>query len=195
MKGMSYIRNFFNLLGRIYRHPAYSIAAVCIAAAVLVFAILLPNVSFLRHTVTADFFTPIQKTRILVSSLGAINTNFTPLSRATTIVISILTSMNITMFVYYIRRRADSRLAGGTGILGTLAGLVGVGCASCGSVLLTSFFGLGATAGFIGFLPLRGAEFGLLGIALLLLSIHALVRKFSRSMICTVDNNPKNNSA
>jgi len=74
----------------------------------------------------------------------------------------------------------------GTSLVGMITGLLGVGCASCGSVILSSVFGVGATAGFIGVLPLRGSEFGLLGVALLLWANYSIALKVQQPLICSV---------
>lgn len=56
-------------------------------------------------------------------------------------------------------------------------GLLGIGCDACGLVILSSIFGLSATAGFIGILSLAGLEFGLLGIIILTISIYLVAKK------------------
>lgn len=72
----------------------------------------------------------------------------------------------------------------GMSLFGTMLGLVGVGCASCGSVVLSSIFGLGATAGFLALLPLRGLEFSFISIILLIVSITLVSKKIIDPVVC-----------
>ena len=73
------------------------------------------------------------------------------------------------------------------GLGGIIAGFIGVGCAACGSVILSSIFGIGATAGFIGFLPLKGQEFSLLAVGILGFSNFMISKKILDPAICKID--------
>jgi len=126
------------------------------------------------------------KVSILIASLGAIKTNFTFASRATTILVALLTGVNLALLTYHVRQRIGMGMAGGSGVLGTVAGLIGIGCASCGSVILSSIFGVAATSGFIGIFPLKGVEFGILGILLLLWANKRLLEKIAQPGVCKI---------
>lgn len=171
----------------VFFHPSYAVFALLIAVSILVFAIWLPNLSFVGHVVSSPTYSTGGKFSILWSSLGALKTNFTAVSRTLTILIALLTGMNFTLFAYYLKRRFRLEKSAGTSVLGMTAGLLGIGCASCGSVLLSSIFGLSATAGFIGVLPLRGSEFGILGVLLLIWSNYSLALKIRTPMSCSID--------
>ena len=100
--------------------------------------------------------------------------------------LSFMFGVNISMFVFYLRRRISSESSAGISMGGIVLGLLGVGCASCGSVILSTIFGLTAASGFLGILPLRGQEFGLIGFILILYSIIILSQKISNPLICNV---------
>jgi len=180
------IRLMGNVLKKVFARPAYLSIAVLVSVAILVLAIWLPNISLIWETVWSPSYEFGQKVAILWSSLGAIMTNFTALSRTFTILLAALTGMNIALFVYYLKSRLRLEREAGTSLLGMFFGLVGVGCASCGSVILSSIFGLGATASFIGLFPLDGAEFGLLGIIILLWANLSLVKKIQQPATCKI---------
>ena len=162
----------------------YTLVAFISAVAVLLFAIWLPNFSFLKHIAVSPEFSTSWKFNLFLASLGAFETNFTPFSRLITILVSALFGINLAVTVYYLRRRISLEKPVGTGFAGILFGLIGIGCASCGSVILTSVFGLAAGAGFIAVLPLRGQEFGILSIAILSISIYLISKKIKDPMVC-----------
>ncbi|NQV12184.1 hypothetical protein HQ524_02385 [Candidatus Uhrbacteria bacterium] len=169
----------------VLKRPWYLMLGIIVAAALLLFAIWLPNISLMVSTIISPDIAFILKARILWGSLGALDTNFTVLTRTFTIAIALLTGLNITMLTYYIRRRLKIEKSAGTSVLGMLIGLVGVGCASCGSVILSSFVGVGAATGFIGVLPLHGSEFGLLGVCLLIYANYKIALKINMPIVCS----------
>lgn len=169
---------------QVFSNPRYIAFSISTFIVVFSLAIWLPNLNFLHHIVISDTFSSSQKIGIISSVFGSIQTNFTPLSRSITLIVAFLFSINISLFVYFFLRAAKLNKEAGIGTSGFLLGLIGVGCASCGSVILSSFLGIGTTAGFIGILPLKGAEFGLLSIFLLSISIYFLSKKIKDPLIC-----------
>lgn len=177
----------FGGLKEVFNRPLYIVLALVIAVMILVFSIWLPNLSLIKNTIVSSDLLLSEKAAILWASLGAIKTNFSFMSRLFTMLISLLAGLNIAMLVYYLKRRIGLERTTGTSVVGMFFGLVGVGCASCGSVILSSFLGIGVTGGIIGFLPLRGSEFALFGIALLLWSNYSLALKIKQPAICLVE--------
>ena len=63
---------------------------------------------------------------------------------------------------------------------GTLVGfftVLGIGCASCGTVMLTSMLGVVGAASLVTFLPLHGGEFQIIAFLITLISLHILIQK------------------
>ena len=172
--------------GKVFSHPLYIALAVIVGGFLLALAIWLPNLHLITQTLHSDVLTIAQKTNITVSFLGALETNFTTLSRNITIIISVLAGINIAFLVYYLRTRLSLEREAGASIGGMILGLLGVGCASCGSVIFSTIFGLSAAAGFLGILPLKGQEFGLAGVVLLLWSIYLTSQKINKPLSCQV---------
>lgn len=169
---------------QVFSKPRYIALSIVAFIIVITLAIWLPNINFLAHTATSNSFSFSQKIGIISSMLGGIQTNFTTTSRSITFIVVFLFSINISLFVYFILRAAKLSKEAGISTGGFILGLIGVGCASCGSVILSSFLGVGATAGFIGILPLKGQEFGLLSIFLLSISIYFLSKKIQDPIVC-----------
>lgn len=176
----------FIAMSEVFSRPSYIFLSIFIFIAVLVFAIWLPNISFLAHTVTSDSFTISQKVGIISSTLGGLQTNFTTLSRSLTILVAFLFAINISFLIFYLLRAVKFNRSAGLGLSGFALGMIGIGCVTCGSVILTAFFGVGATAIFIGTLPLKGQEFGIISIILLSLSIYLLAKKIKDPIFCRI---------
>lgn len=162
----------------------YLVLALAVALAVFLFSIWLPNFSFVGEIITSEYFTVNEKVSILFSSLGAFQTNFRPFGRVALVAISLLFGLNTSLFIFYLKRRVVLQKAAGMSIGGMLAGLIGIGCASCGSFILASIFGMSASAAFIGLLPFRGQEFAVAGIVILGLSVVLISKKIQESPVC-----------
>ncbi len=161
----------------VFKKPGAVFGALVIFTVLLFFVAWMPNFSFLYTLLTSPFFSPSARIKLIAVGFGSLATNFTPLSRVITITILILASINSVMFVSYFKKRALLYKEAGVGASAFLLGLFGVGCASCGSVIISAIAGAGAAAGFLGVLPLGGQEFGIVSIVLLLVSLAAISRK------------------
>lgn len=171
---------------KVFVQPKY-IALTATTTFIVFFASLwLSNLHLLKIVFTSSAYDLSAKLKILWSSLGSINTNFTVLTGGLVIVLSIFAGINIALMVYYFKQRAGIQKDAGASLFSIIVGFLGVGCASCGSVILSSIFGLGATAGFIGILPLQGSEFGLIGITGLAISIYLIAKKIQTPLICKI---------
>ncbi len=166
----------------------YVLLALITSAAVFAFAVWLPNLSLIVKIMGHPGITLSQKLSLPASLLGSIVTNFTPLSATYTIAIAILFGMNVAMIAYFLKRRIDDvRQAGfGTGFLGITSGVLGMGCAACGSFLLTSILSLSGTSWLLSYLPLAGGEFGILGVILLAISLYLTAEKIQNPAVCKI---------
>lgn len=162
----------------------YVILALTASVLIFLFAVWLPNFSFIGEIITSQYFGTSEKIEILFSSLKAFKTNLMPLSRIILVTISLLFGLNISLFVFYLKRRIKLQKEAGLSVGGIIAGMVGIGCASCGSFILTSLFGMSASVAFLGLLPLGGHEFGILSIAILGYSIISISKKIQEPLVC-----------
>ena len=153
---------------------------------VIAFAAWLPNLHLITRTMASSTMTLWQKTNLLTSLLGSLQTNFTPLSRTVTFISAGLAGMQVSLLIYYLRQTARLQQSMGMSALGVATSMLGVGCASCGSVILTSFIGFGSATAVLVLLPFRGQEFGFLGIGILLFAISLTIRKIDQPFVCEV---------
>lgn len=172
----------------IFSNLTYSMLAVSVTFSVFSLAVWVPNTRLIVSIVFSGSVPFSEKIGLLWSLYGSIVTNFTVLSASYTVVIAVLFGVNIAVMVYYIKkmRKISSgvRVGGVAGLGGVIAGSLGIGCASCGTFILTSLLGVFGAAGALTFLPLGGAEFGLIGVVLLAYGIYNLLKKLEGPNVC-----------
>lgn len=172
---------------RIFQQPKYLLVIAIVTLTVIALAAWLPNIHLITKTMTSKTMTVWQKTNLVTSLLGSIQTNFSPLSRTVTIISATLTGIQTSLLIYYLRQTIMVQREMGVSLLGVATSLLGVGCASCGSVVLTSLIGLSSASTVLGILPFRGQEFGFLGIAILLMAIIYTMKKINQPFLCKVE--------
>ena len=176
-------------LQKVFRRPTYILLALITSATVFAFAVWLPNIPLIVKVMGHPGIPLTQNLDLPISLLGSIVTNFTLLSASYTIAIAILFGLNLGMIVYFLRRKISEVRQSGitTGFLGVMSGVVGVGCAACGSFLLTSGLAFIGASGILAFLPLAGGEFGILGVILLALSIYLTAKQIQNPAVCKIN--------
>lgn len=104
------------------------------------------------------------------------------------IVISLLGGLYFSMLVYYFKkhRAVGSYAVAGGGLTGLFASWVGLGCAACGTLLLTSL-GLSGGSVLVSLLPYEGREITVLGILFLLGGIYILNKIIKKPLVCLID--------
>ena len=175
-------------LQKVFRKSLYTLLALFTSAMVFMFAVWLPNLPLIVKVMGHSEIPLSQKFDLPISLLGSIITNFTLFSASYTIAIAILFGVNLAMIVYFLRRRITEVQQNGmaTGFFGIASGVLGMGCAACGSFLLTSGLSLVGASGILGFLPLAGGEFGILGVILLSVSIYFTAKQIQNPAVCKI---------
>jgi len=167
----------------VFSHWRYAALAAFVALGLFLFVAWLPNRALLGFALSSE---TLSFWRLVWQSPQFFVVNETRTSAFIALAVIMLSGVNITMLVYYLKWRIHAQRGMGVGIAGTMVGLLGIGCAACGSVILTSIFGLGAAAGFLGVLPFGGLELGVVGIAALLFSIRLLGRRIQNPEQCAI---------
>lgn len=170
----------------IITNPKYLALTTFVALTIVAFAAWLPNFHLITRTMTSASMTIWQKTNLLTSLLRSLQTNFTLLSQVVTVTTAVLTGIQASLLVFYMRQTAAVQQSMGVSFVGVATSMLGVGCASCGSVVLTSLIGFGSASAVLGFLPFRGQEFGFLGIGILLFAISLTLKKINQPFVCEV---------
>jgi len=178
----------FQALQKVFRKPLYALLALITSTVVFALAVWFPNISLIVEIMGHPGISLLQKFDLPISLLGSIATNFTLLSASYTIAIALLFGVNLAMTIYFLRRKVSEVRQSGvaTGFIGLASGVLGMGCAACGSLLLTSGLSLIGASSVLAFLPLAGGEFGILGVILLLVSIYLIARQIQNPAVCKI---------
>jgi len=179
----------FGSLKKIFSQTKYITIAVLVAVIVFVFVVWFPNFRLIKEVIFLSGISFVHKVKFLFSLFGSIKTNFSAISSIYIITIAILFGLNISIVSYYIKTRQVIKSRSGTNlgsIGGLISGIFGIGCASCGTFLLTPILSLFGASGFLTFLPFGGEEFGLIGISLLLYSSYLTLKKIPEPLICEI---------
>jgi len=102
-------------------------------------------------------------------------------------VVAILFGINISLLTFYIRKRqvaSKNKKVHLTSLGGFASAVLGIGCAACGSIVLSALLSTFGAGTLIVMLPLHGLEFGLVGIILLLFSNRYLIKRIEDPLIC-----------
>lgn len=172
------------ILKEVFGLPRSWMITLSVTAAVLLFTIILMNYSLLKFVSTSGLFDAQAKVRILTTSLGSFHTRISVPEQIVTVVTALLAGINVSVLAHYFKRRIPLQKAMGVSTVGILGSFFGIGCASCGSVLLISLLGLSAAGGFIRLLPLHGMEFDIVSILILLSSLFFVARKIESPLVC-----------
>jgi hypothetical protein len=178
-------------LAQVFSNRWYVLLAATIALATFVLTTWLGNLGLVWQIATSEWLPLADKARILVALIGSIGTNFTIFSASTAIGIAVLFGLNVATITFaYRKRRRLARQSGQTltvASLGGLAsGLFGIGCAACGTFVLSpalAFLGIGT---FAALMPFGGEELGALGVGMLSLSLVMCAKKIGQPMMCRV---------
>jgi len=175
-------------LGQVFVHPAYLLLAGALAAIAFLLAVWFPNLGLIAEVFASADAPLAAGFGFALSLLGGIVTNFSALAAAYTVAIAVLFGVTAAMTAYLLRQKrlaaAGRNIALGTGAVAS--GVLGVGCAACGSLVLGAVFPSFAAAGALAVLPLQGEEFGILSVMLLFVSLLLVSRSIAGSVACPV---------
>ena len=180
---------FANAFTTVFRNKTYALFSGVVAFLVFAFAVWLPNIRLIFSIITNSTIPVSLKLTLPIHLLESITTNFSTLSALYTIVIAILFGMNIAMLLFFLRRKiADVERSGiAAGFLGITSGILGMGCAACGSFILTSVLSLIGASSILAFLPLKGEKFGIIGVILLSASLYLTAKQIQNPAVCKIN--------
>jgi len=168
--------------------PVYavlSVVAAVLALSVFVFSQNIPLVSFaLTGSIPLD-----ARLTILLERYPFLGTDFGTLTGLALLAVAGLTGVDIAMVTYHVREHGLSVEQGGGSAVGVVLGVLGAGCAACGSAILVGVLSLVGATGLLTALPLEGLEFSLLAAVVLVLSLYWLADGMRGGRIngCPVD--------
>jgi hypothetical protein len=98
---------------------------------------------------------------------------------------SLLGGINLSLAYTYMRLRGDVIVRSGLySGLGLFFAFLGIGCAACGTALLSVLLGFFGFSAMIQLLPYEGLEIGYIGLIILCIASYVLARKVSAPNVC-----------
>jgi hypothetical protein len=176
-----YFNSTFKSLRQVFTKPVYIIVAILTAILILFIANILPNYQFVWFVLLSSAFSLLAKFKIILGLFSFFLNNSTVSSQ----ILLVLTSI-FALAVFYFKRKISTDRLAGVGIFGVVGSFFGIGCSACGSVVLSSLLGIGASGQLIKLLPLRGAEFSILSILILLASSIYISKKIQDPLACKI---------
>lgn len=173
-----------NAFRTVFKNRNYFALSIGVSGIVFALATWLPNFRLLWSVWSDASVALADKIILPIRLLESITTNFTALSASYTILIALLAGINVSFAMYLVHSRV---LSGGslvTGLSGLFTGALGVGCAACGSLVIASLLGTATGISLLALLPLKGGEFGILGVALLGYSTYLLAKQITKPLVC-----------
>jgi len=175
-------------MSTVLRNYQYVLLSFLTGTSVLGFAILLPNLKLISLVLGDNAVSLGDKLALLVKLLGSLATNFTQLSALTTVLISLLVGVNVSLMLYLYRRQKTGLSRSGIAVstFGTTMGMFGVGCATCGSLVLTGLLSTVGGLWILALLPFRGQELAVIGVIALGYTTYFFVQKISSPVTCEI---------
>lgn len=114
-----------------------------------------------------------------------IQSTFTPGTLLLAILGSFLGGINISLAYTYVKLRGEIIVHSGlySGI-GLLLAICGIGCAACGTALLSVILGFFGFSTMLSVLPYAGVEIGYIGLIILLIATYVLAKKVAAPAVC-----------
>jgi hypothetical protein len=153
--------------------PAYAALAVVLAVVALAVFSLSQNLPVLGFALSGTV-PPGAATSIVLDQFPILGARYDRATGFALVAIAAMVGVNLAMVAYHLREHGRSTEGGTGSALGVFLGLLGAGCAACGSAILVGVLSLVGATGLATALPLDGLEFSALALLALLLSTYWL---------------------
>lgn len=155
------------LVVTIPRYAALAVLAAAISLTAVSFS-LNPDLAWFALTGPLD---PGDRLTIVLELYPFVGTVFPALEGGVLVAVSALVGVDVALVAYHFARHGVDVQSSGSGLVGAVLGVLGAGCAACGTVLLAGLFSLVGGSGLLLLFPLEGLEIALLAVVPLSLSV------------------------
>ncbi len=173
---------------RVFSRPKYIVLAALAAFAIFFSTLWFPEVPLIGFYLSDPTFSDTDiyslVTQILLSSIIGISL----IELIYIAMVAVLVGINFSLFVFYLRmyRSAPSVTGVAGGFLGTVFAFLGFGCASCGTIFLSTLSVAASGVGLYALSPYLGIGLGITGTLMLLLSAVLLSRAINKPPVCPI---------
>lgn len=184
-------RRDWRLVGRtvwlVLGFPAYAVLAAVLALVALAVFSLSQNLSVVGFALSGSV-SPGGAAAIILDQFPLLGPRYDLVTGLALVLVATAVGVNLAMVTYHLREHGLAAESGGSAV-GVFLGLLGAGCAACGSAILVGVLSLVGAAGLATALPFEGLEFSALALVALLLSTYWLAEVMRGREIrgCPVD--------
>jgi hypothetical protein len=167
----------WRLLGRTLRLvlsiPVYALLAVVAGLIALSVFVLSQNVALVSFALSGQIGLEGSLT-ILLELYPFVGGSYTILQGIGLLVLAVLTGVDVAFVVYHVREHGITAREGGGSAVAVVLGILGAGCAACGSAVLVGLLSLFGATGVLTLLPFEGQGLTALAAVVLVLSMYWL---------------------
>ena len=169
----------------IFRRNDSRLVVICATVVFALLLLILQNGRAAYDVVSFDSLSLLRRVSLFSSTLFDIGNTFTTGTLLLAVLGSLVGGINISLAYTYMRLRGDVILHSGlySGI-GLVLAFLGVGCAACGTALLSVLLGFFGLSAMLQLLPYQGQEIGYVGLILLSFATYTLAHKVSAPNVC-----------
>lgn len=182
----------WRLVGRTVRLvlgiPAYALLAAVLAAVALTVFSLSQNLDVVAFALSGTV-SSAGALSIILDQFPVLGPRYDLVTGYALVLIAVMVGVNLALVTYHVREHGLAAEGGSGSAVGVFLGLLGAGCAACGSAILVGVLSLFGAAGLATALPLDGLEFSGLAVLVLFLSTYWLAEGMRGGEIrgCPVD--------
>lgn len=186
-------RSDVRLVGRTVRLvlsiPVYAALAVLVCLGTLTAIVVSQNGSLVADLVIGGSLPLSNRLTVFTQQYPFVGPGFTTAAGLAVLVVSGLTGTNVSLVTYHLREHDLSASGGGASAVGMALGVLGAGCAACGSALVVGVLSLAGASGLVLLLPFEGLEVSFLAIVALALSTYWIAQGLRGDSVrgCPVD--------
>ena len=154
--------------------PAYAVFAVLAAWLALTGFALSQNLTLTSDLIVGGSLPLADRLTLVIEQYPFVGTSYGVVDGLALLVVVTLVGGNLALVAYHVREHDLSAAGSGGSAVGVLLGILGAGCAACGSAILLGVLSLFGASGLVLLLPLGGLELSLLAVVALLVSTYWL---------------------
>jgi len=152
--------------------PTYAAVGVLAAWLSLTLFTLSQNLTLASDLIVGGSLPLADRLVLVVEQYPFVGTNYSVADGAALLAVVALIGANLALVAYHVREHDLSAAGSGGSVVGVALGVLGAGCAACGSALLLGVLSLFGASGLVLLLPLGGLELSILSVVALLVSTY-----------------------
>ncbi len=158
---------------------------ICVTFAFLFLLLLVENGASALVILSFDALPIFRRLLLAFQTFFDITSTFTASTLILAVLGSCLGGINLSLAYTYMRLRGDVIVRSGLySGLGLFVAFLGIGCAACGTALLSVIFGFFGFSAMLQILPYEGMEIGYIGLLILCLASYTLAKKVAAPNVC-----------